>query len=203
MSENKDFTNSKNSLMEEAILKQYTPEQVALASKINVIICDVDGVLTAGGIIYDNAGNELKIFNVKDGQIMKMLRNSGLKVGAITGRASDVVKNRMEEMGMDFHYHGIKDKLKQYEFIKETWGYTDEEIAFLGDDIIDIPILQRCGLGIAPNDAKPYVQQYARLLTHANGGEGVLREAGDLILAARGEFEQALQQYLENYQQNS
>lgn len=189
--------------MEEAILARYTAEQVALASKINVIICDVDGVLTAGGIIYDNAGNELKIFNVKDGQIMKMLRNSGLKVGAITGRASDVVRNRMEEMGMDFHYHGIKDKLKQYEFIKETWGYTDEEIAFLGDDIIDIPILQRCGLGIAPNDAKPYVQQYASLLTHANGGEGVLREAGDLILAARGEFEQALQQYLENYQQNS
>lgn len=189
--------------MEEAILSQYTDEQIALARKIKLIICDVDGVLTAGGIIYDNSGNELKIFNVKDGQIMKLLRNSGLKVGAITGRASDVVRNRMEEMGMDFHYHGIKDKLRQYEEIKQEWGFADEEVAFMGDDIIDIPILQRCGLPVSPGDAKPYVQQYARLVTQARGGEGVLREIGDFILAARGEFEQALQQYLGNYQQNS
>lgn len=203
MSENNEPLDRKENRMEEAILRQYTAEQVALARKINVIICDVDGVLTAGGIIYDNAGNEFKIFNVKDGQIMKMLHSSGLKTGAITGRASDVVRNRMEEMGMDFHYHGIKDKLKQYENIKEEWGFVDEEIAFLGDDIIDMPILQRCGLGISPNDAKPYVQDCAKLITKANGGAGVLREAGDLILAARGEFEQSLQAYLENYQQNS
>lgn len=189
--------------MEESILRQYTEEQVDLARAVKLIICDVDGVLTAGGIIYDNSGNELKIFNVKDGQIMKLLLNSGLKVGAITGRASDVVRNRMKEMGMDFHYHGIKDKLRQYETIKEEFGLRDEEIAFLGDDIIDIPILQRCGLPISPADAKPYVQDYARLITRSKGGEGVLREVGDFILAARGEFEQALQQYLGNYQQKS
>lgn len=192
-----------NSLMEEGILSQYTKEQIALAKKINVIICDVDGVLTAGEIIYDNAGTEYKKFNVKDGQIMKMLRNSHVKVGAITGRASDVVRFRMKELDLDFHYHGIKDKLKQYEDIKLEWGFKDEEIAFLGDDIIDIPILQKCGFAITPNDAKPYVQKYAHLVTQAVGGGGVLREAGDLILAARGEFEKALWQYLENYQQNS
>lgn len=184
-------------------MREYSEEQIALAHKIKVIICDVDGVLTAGGIIYDNSGNELKIFNVKDGQIMKLLLNSGLKVGAITGRASDVVRNRMKEMGMDFHYHGIKDKLKQYETIKQALGFKDEEVAFLGDDIIDIPILQRCGLPISPGDAKPYVQNYARIVTRSKGGEGVLREIGDFILAARGEFEHALQQYLGNYQQNS
>ena len=187
----------------EVILKQYTEEQIALAKKVNVIICDVDGVLTDGGIIYDNSAREYKKFNVKDGQIMKMLRSSGVKVGAITGRESDVVKFRMKEMGLDFHYHGIKDKRKQYEEIKEEWGFKDEEIAFLGDDIIDIPILEHCGFGVCPSDAKPYVQQYAQLVTQSKGGEGVLREAGDLILAARGEFEQALHQYLQNNQQNS
>lgn len=189
--------------MDKRILSLYSEEQVRLAKKVKTIICDVDGVLTAGGIIYDNNGNELKIFNVKDGQIMKMLRNSGLTVGAITGRSSDVVRLRMKEMGMDFHHHGIKDKLRQYEDIKKEMGLSDEEIAFLGDDIIDIPILERCGFAICPQDAKPYVQQYAALVTEAKGGEGVLREAGDLILAARGEFEKALQQYLLNYQQNS
>lgn len=189
--------------MDNSILSEFTDAQIALARKVSTIICDVDGVLTAGGIIYDNAGNELKIFNVKDGQIMKMLKNSGLTVGAITGRSSEVVRFRMKEIGMDFHYHGIKDKLKQYEEIKAERGLADEEIAFLGDDIIDIPILQRCGFAICPQDAKPYVQQYAGLVTRAKGGEGVLREVGDLLLAARGEFEKALQQYLQNYQQNS
>lgn len=185
------------------ILNQYSPEVIALARKVKLIICDVDGVLTSGGIIYDNSGNELKIFNVKDGQIMKMLRSSGIKVGAITGRSSEVVRFRMKEMGMDFHYHGIKDKLKQYEEVKKDFGFRDEEVAFLGDDIIDIPILERCGFAVCPQDAKPYVQQHAHLVSSAKGGEGVFREAGDLILAARGEFEQALRQYLENYQQNS
>jgi 3-deoxy-D-manno-octulosonate 8-phosphate phosphatase (KDO 8-P phosphatase) len=189
--------------MDKSILSLFSEEQIALARKVKAIICDVDGVLTAGGIIYDNSGNELKIFNVKDGQIMKMLRNSGLTVGAITGRSSDVVRLRMKEIGMDFHYHGIKDKLKQYESIKTELGLKDEDVAFLGDDIIDIPILERCGFAICPQDAKPYVQQYAKLVTQVKGGEGVLREAGDLILAARGEFETALQQYLQNYQQNS
>ncbi len=185
------------------ILKEYTKEQIELAKKVNVIICDVDGVLTAGGIIYDNSGNEFKMFNVKDGQIMKMLRSSGLKVGAITGRTSEVVRFRMKEMEMDFHYHGIKDKRKQYEAIKEELGFKDEEIAFLGDDIIDIPILECCGFPVCPGDAKPYVQHYAKLVTQAKGGGGVLREAADLILAARGEFEQALHQYLGNNQKNS
>ena len=187
----------------EEILKQYTREQIARAKKVKLIICDVDGVLTSGGIIYDNSGNEFKIFNVKDGQIMKMLRNCGIKVGAITGRASDVVRFRMKELGMDFHYHGIKDKLKQYEAIKEEWEYEDEEIAYLGDDIIDIPILEKCGFAICPKDARPYVRQHAHLVTEAPGGGGVFREAGDLIMAAQGMLEKAIEQYLKNYQQNS
>ena len=189
--------------MEEGILNQYTEEQIRRAKQIKVIICDVDGVLTAGEIIYDNSGNEYKKFNVKDGQVMKMLRNSKIKVGAITGRASDVVRFRMNELALDFHYHGIKDKLRQYEDIKFDLGASDEEIAFLGDDIIDIPILRKCGFAITPKDAKPYVQNYAHLVTGAAGGGGVLREAADLILAAQGLFEKALWQYLENYQQNS
>ncbi|WP_017732692.1 KdsC family phosphatase [Nafulsella turpanensis] len=187
----------------ESILEAYTSTQIDKARKVKMIICDVDGVLTNGGIIYDNAGTELKIFNVKDGQVMKMLRHSGLRVGAITGRSSEVVRLRMEEMGMDFHYHGIKDKYQQYQEIKKEWELQDEEISYLGDDIIDIPVLKQCGFAITPQDAKPYVKAYAHLVTEARGGEGVFREAADLILAAQGKFEQAMWQYLENYQEKS
>lgn len=186
-----------------SILELYSGEQVEKARKVKMIICDVDGVLTNGGIIYDNTGNELKIFNVKDGQIMKMLRQCGIRTGAVTGRSSEVVRLRMEEMGMDFHFHGIKDKGGKYQEIKEEWGLQDEEIAYLGDDIIDIPVLKLCGLAVTPQDAKAYVKAYAGLVTEAKGGEGVLRETAELILAARGEFEQALWQYLENNQEKS
>ena len=187
----------------EAILGRYSKEQIEKARKVKMIICDVDGVLTNGGIIYDNTGNELKIFHVGDGQIMKMLRQSEINIGAITGRSSEVVRLRMEEMGMDFHYHGIKDKRQKYQEIKEEWSLQDEEIAYLGDDVIDIPVLKLCGFAVTPHDAKPYVKAYASLVTEAKGGEGVFREVADLILAARGEFEKALWRYLENNQEKS
>ncbi|WP_224998428.1 HAD family hydrolase [Cesiribacter sp. SM1] len=179
------------------LLQAYPKDVVERAARIKAIITDVDGVLTAGSIIYDNSGNEYKIFNVKDGQIMKMLQWAGIFTGAITGRSSQVVKNRMTELGLDVHYHGIKDKVSQYRSILEEYNFKDEEVAFLGDDIIDIPILKHCGLAVCPADAKPYVRMHAHLVTNSIGGGGVFREVGDLVMAARGIFEEAMENYLQ------
>lgn len=152
------------------------------AKKIKAIVFDVDGVLTDGGIIYDNSGMEIKRFNVKDGQIISHLKKYGFVVGAITGRNSQVVKNRCEELKLDFHYHGSSDKLVHYEKIKENYSLKDEEIAYIGDDIIDLCILSRCGLSATPNDAREYMKKNVDFITPAKGGDGALRDLADYIL---------------------
>ena len=179
----------------ENILKQYSHSQIDKAKLIKAIICDVDGVLTDGGIIYDNHGNELKIFSVKDGFIINHLKRAGILVGAITGRESEVVKFRCNELKFDFHYHGAKDKIKLYQEIKNQYNLKDHQIAYIGDDIIDIPLLKASGLGIVPSDAIYYICDFANLITYARGGRGVLREAADFILAAQGKFEQVFNFY--------
>ena len=131
---------------------------VKKAQKIRAIFFDVDGVLTDGGIIYDNSGNEIKRFNVKDGQIISNLKRYGFIVGAITGRDSQVVKNRCIELKLDYHEHGVSDKLTMYEDAKKRFELNDDEIAYIGDDIIDIPVLIRCGLSAAPADARSYIK---------------------------------------------
>jgi 3-deoxy-D-manno-octulosonate 8-phosphate phosphatase (KDO 8-P phosphatase) len=146
--------------------------------------------------IYDNHGNELKKFNVKDGQIISHVKQAGLIIGAITGRESEVVKFRCRELNFDFHYHGTKDKLSVYKEIKQKYNLSDHEVAYLGDDIIDIPILSACGLGIIPSDAVSYISDYANLITFAQGGKGVLREAADFILAAQGKLKEVVEYYL-------
>lgn len=160
------------------------------AKNIKAIVFDVDGVLTDGGIIYDNSGMEYKRFNVKDGQIISHLKNAGFIVGAITGRDSQVVKDRCKELKLDFHYHGSSDKLVQYEKIKETYLLKDKEIAYMGDDIIDLSILCRCGFSATPNDAREYIKKYADYIAPSNGGDGALRDMADFILDKQGLLEQ-------------
>lgn len=155
------------------------------AKNIKAIITDVDGVLTDGGIIYDNNYMEYKRYNVKDGQIISHLKKLGFIVGAITGRESEVVKKRMNELKFTFHHHGIKDKLKEYENIKKTYNLKDEEIGYIGDDIIDLSILVRCGLACVPADAREYMKKEADFITPSKGGEGVFRDVADFILQAQ------------------
>lgn len=166
------------------------------AKKIKAIAFDVDGVLTDGGIIYDNSGMEIKRFNVKDGQIIAHLKRADFVVGAITGRDSQVVKNRCEELKLDFHYHGSSDKLVQYEKIKEDYNLKDEEIAYIGDDIIDLPILTRCGLSATPHDARTYIKSYVDVVTDSRGGDGALRDLADMILASQELFGTILNDYI-------
>lgn len=180
----------------ENVLKNYTTAQIKKAKDVKAIIVDVDGVLTDGGIIYDNAGNELKKFNVKDGLIISHLRQAGIYVGVLTGRESQVVKLRCDELKFDFHYHGLKDKYEKYLEIKNEYQLKDFEIAYIGDDIIDLPLIKACGFGITPSDAKRYVSEYADLVTFSKGGNGVLREVADLVLAAKGLLKEILEHYL-------
>lgn len=152
------------------------------AKQIKAIVFDVDGVLTDGGIIYDNSGMEMKRFNVKDGQIISHLKKAGFIVGAITGRNSQVVKNRCEELKLDFHYHGSSDKQVQYNTIKQNYMLEDQEIAYIGDDIIDLFILTTCGLSATPQDAREYMKKHVDIVTLSKGGHGALRDFADFIL---------------------
>jgi len=164
--------------------------------KVKLIAFDVDGVLTDGGIIYDNAGMEIKRFNVKDGQIISHLKRLGFIVGAITGRNSQVVKNRCEELKLDFHYHGSSNKLIQYEKIKTDYNLLDENIAYIGDDIIDLPILSKCGFSAAPNDARGYIKKYVDFVTPSKGGDGTLRDLADLILEEQKLLDELIEKYI-------
>lgn len=159
-----------------------TSDTLQKAKKIKAILFDVDGVLTDGGIIYDDNGIEYKKYNVKDGQIISHLKRFGFVVGAITGRESDVVKNRCNELKLDFHKHGVKDKLLEYQVFKTEYNLTDEQIAYIGDDIIDLSILVRCGLSATPADARAYIKESVDIITDSKGGEGVFRDIADYIL---------------------
>ena len=168
---------------------QHVPQAVFEKAKgIKVFITDVDGVLTDGGILYDNQGMEFKKYNVKDGLIVQHLKKAGFLVGAITGRASQVVENRCEELRFDFHYHGVKDKFKKLSELLETMELTLDEVAYLGDDLIDLPVLTKVGLSIAPADALPYVCAAVDYVSPLSGGKGVFREVADLLLHAKGQL---------------
>ena len=164
------------------------------AKNIKAILFDVDGVLTDGGIIYDNTGIEYKRYIVKDGQIISHLKKYGFIVGAITGRESDVVKNRCLELKLDYHKHGVKDKLVEYENFKNQYNLEDTQIAYIGDDIIDLSILVRCGLSATPNDAREYIKDEVDIVTDTKGGEGVLRDIADYILDTQDLLEKLIKE---------
>ena len=149
------------------------------ALKIKAFLLDVDGVLTDGSIIYDDNGLEYKKFNVKDGQIISHLKKLNFNIGVITGRNSKVVKNRCDELNIDFHKHGIKDKKIEYQNFKKTYNLKDENILYIGDDIIDITI---CGISVTPNDARSYMKENVDIITNSKGGEGVFRDVADYVL---------------------
>lgn len=174
----------------EKIIQDYfssvSEENWQRARTIKLLITDIDGVLTDGGIIYDDLGTEYKKFNVKDGYIVQYLRKNKIMVGAITGRASQVVENRCEELKFDFHYHGVKDKGRKLHDLLETLEISPKEVAFIGDDLIDLPILSKVGFAIVPSDALEYVKPYAHFISSFAGGKGVFREVADLILHSKG-----------------
>ena len=163
--------------------------------KIKLLILDVDGVLTDGRIIFDSNGIESKFFNVKDGHGIKMLQRSGVEVGIISGRESQVVYNRAVELGIGQVYQKALDKLVPYRQMLEATGLTDEEVAFMGDDVIDIPILKRVGFAAAPADAVSEVLPFVQFVSKNRGGWGAVREVCDLILKGQGTWDAVTSRY--------
>jgi len=165
------------------------------AKKIKLLIMDVDGVLTDGRIIYGSDGTEFKSFHVRDGHAMKLANRAGLKMAIITGRDSEIVTRRGEELEVDFIYQKVFNKLEVYEKILQENNLKDEEIAFIGDDIVDLPVMRRVGLSIAVEDAVEELKQESLLITKNPGGRGAVREVIEYILKARGLWENVTRRY--------
>ena len=163
--------------------------------KIEMLLLDVDGVMTDGRIIFDSNGIESKFFNVKDGHGIKLLQRAGIEVGIVSGRTSQVVTNRAVELGINRVFQGVLDKLSVYRSILEDSGLTDAQVAFMGDDVIDIPVMRRVGFAAAPADAVEEVLPYATFVTRNRGGWGAVREVCDLILKGRGVWDEVTSRY--------
>ena len=164
---------------------------------IKLLILDVDGVMTDGRIIFDSNGVESKFFNVKDGHGIKMLQRAGIEVAIISGRQSQVVTIRAAELGIERVFQKATDKRTPYEKILADTGLSDREVAFLGDDLIDIPVLRRVGFAAAPADAVAEVFPFVHYVTKQSGGWGAVRELADLLLKGQGRWEELTARYFD------
>lgn len=167
------------------------------ASRVRLVIFDVDGVLTDGSLYLGDDGQEYKAFNSRDGHGMTMLQQTGVRLGVITGRSSEVVRIRMASLGVEHLYQGRRHKVPAYEELKAALGLADEEIAFVGDDVVDLPVMRRVGLAIAVADAHPVVQRHAHWLTRSPGGRGAGRDVCELIMEAQGNLDAMMEPYLQ------
>jgi 3-deoxy-D-manno-octulosonate 8-phosphate phosphatase (KDO 8-P phosphatase) len=157
-------------------------------AKIKVLLFDVDGVLTTGNITYTDAGHEIKSFNVQDGMGITLARLAGLKTGIITGRKSKIVERRAKELKVDFLSQGRFNKLPAYQKIVSENGLDHSEICYIGDDILDLVILNRVGFSVAVANAREEVKAECDYITVATGGNGAVREVVDMILKRQGKF---------------
>ncbi len=184
----------------EKILERYKAKEpgkniIQKAKKIKLLILDVDGVLTSGDIILDNHENEIKAFNVKDGHGIVMLNKAGVKIAVITGRSSNALTRRMKELGISEVYQGTREKLRIFNEIVERYSLKKEEIAAMGDDIIDLSILKSVGLSSCPQDAHQEVKKRVDYITEMKAGEGAVRELCDIILKAKGLWDKYIDEY--------
>ncbi len=163
--------------------------------KVRLLILDVDGVMTDGRITYDDHGGETKAFDVKDGHGLKLLQRAGFQVGIITGRQSAVVDRRAKELGIDLVYQGAKDKLVPFEEILARTGLTAEQVAYVGDDYPDLPILRRVGFAATVADAIEELKPYVHYVAKQVGGRGAVREICDLLLKETGQREAVVGRY--------
>jgi len=156
------------------------------ARKVRVAIFDVDGVLTDGSLYLTDGGDEIKAFNSHDGHGMKMLRESGVELAIITGRTSRSVELRARNLGVELLYQGVADKARAYAELLVARKLDAGATAYMGDDVVDLPVLRRCGLALTVPEAPLAVKQYADYVTRAPGGRGAAREACELIMHAQG-----------------
>ena len=166
------------------------------AKNIRLLLLDVDGVLTDGRLYYDETGNELKAFNIQDGLGIKLLQSNGIDVGIITGRSSALLTRRAKELGITRIIQGREDKLTALQEMLSEHPMEMHEIAFLGDDLPDLAVIKRVGLGATPANGNSFVARHADFQTQAAGGYGAVRELAELILQAQGKLQPTLEAYL-------
>ena len=175
--------------------ENYPSNVLKSAQKIKLLLLDVDGVLTDGKLYYGNSGEELKAFDIQDGLGIKLLQSAGIKVGIITGRSSDLVNSRAKELSIDPVIQGREDKLTALNELLEDMNFNLEEIAFIGDDLPDLAVVRRVGLGITPANGNHILASQALWQTKKSGGNGAVREVAELILIAQGKLESLLASY--------
>ena len=168
------------------------------AQQIRCLICDVDGVLTNGLLYLGDDDKELKAFHIQDGMGLKLLMSAGIEVAVITTSRNNVIEHRMRQLGITHYFTGQVDKRNAYAELKTRLGFTNEQFAYAGDDLPDLPIIQQVGLGVAVANAVPQVKEFAAWITAKQGGEGAVREICDLILEAQQKMQIGLEKYLQS-----
>lgn len=166
------------------------------ARNLRLMIFDVDGVLTDGTLYCADSGEQMKAFNAHDGQGIKLLADAGISSAIISSRSSRAVELRAQNLGIVHLQQGVKNKLAAYQSLLAECKLGDAEAGFMGDDVVDLPVLRRCGLAVAVPDAPELLKQYVHYVTRAHGGRGAVREVCELVLRAQGAMEKVLEPYL-------
>ena len=178
-------------------MTRLSPEElVQRARKLRLLLFDVDGVLTDGRLTLDGEGIEAKQFHIRDGAAIVWAERAGLMTGVLSARVSRATERRAAELRMRIVSQGVADKRAGYAEILATHGLTDEEVAFMGDDLLDGPVLSRVGMSAAPADAVAEVRTRVHWISARNGGQGAVREFIEMILTARGQWDAIVRQYL-------
>ena len=167
-----------------------------LAKNIKLVIFDVDGVLTDGSLFFGDDGQEYKAFYSRDGLGIKLLQRTGVEVGVITARNSQLVIHRMNNLGIEHLYQGRLDKIAAFEEMIKKLNLTAEQTAYAGDDVVDLPVMKKAGLAIAVQDAHPFVKKHAHWITEHNGGRGAARDVCELIMEAQGTLDEQLNAFM-------
>ncbi len=168
---------------------QYPKSILEKAKNIKLLICDVDGVLSDGKVYYSNLGDESKSFNIKDGLGIKQLINNGILVAIITGRKSEIVSKRAKELGITHLFQGKAEKQSAYQSLLNELSITENQVAHIGDDLPDLPLMIKSGLGVCVADGHYFVGQNADWITPSKGGCGAVRDVSDLLLFAQNKLE--------------
>ena len=174
-----------------------TDDALERAARISLVAFDVDGVLTDGGLYIGDNGVEYKAFYSRDGHGMRMLMDSGIAIAVITGRQSRLVADRMSSLGIEHVYQGRREKRPAFELLIKDTGLPAEEIAFVGDDVMDLPVMRRAGFAVAVADAHPLVIEHAHWRTPSPGGRGAVRDVCELIMRAHGRLDAVFRGYTE------
>ena len=177
--------------------EKYSQDIIERAKKIKVLVLDVDGVLTDGKLIYTDHGEEIKNFQVNDGLGIFLVRNAGIKSAVLTAKGSKIVEKRCEELRIDKIYKNCHYKIEAFDNLLKSFAVEPENICFMGDDLIDIPVLRRVGLAVCPQNAIEEVKAYVHFVSDKNGGDGAVRDVCNLLLKSQGKWEEVTKRYFE------